>query len=80
MEYTKEFFDSGATGYIANPNATFPEQCGYCTYSTGEELYSTMYKWDKNNRNRNLGIMVVFFVFNIMALCVFVYFKRKAKR
>ncbi|KAG1471509.1 hypothetical protein G6F56_002082 [Rhizopus delemar] len=80
QEYTQNFFSSGAPGYISNPNATQPEQCGYCTYQSGTEFYETNMGWSAANKWRDLGILIAFFIFNILLFLVLVYFKRKARR
>ncbi|KAG0937676.1 hypothetical protein G6F57_007352 [Rhizopus arrhizus] len=77
-EYTQNFFAYGATGYIANPDAT--DQCGYCTYESGKEFYETNMGWNAINKWRNLGVLIAFFIFNILLFLVLVYFKRKPRR
>ncbi|KAI7892496.1 ABC-2 type transporter-domain-containing protein [Mucor mucedo] len=79
-EYTQKFFQLGATGYISNPGAISPEQCGYCAYSTGSEFYETQLGWSVDNKWRNLGILFAFFVFNIFLFLGLVYWKRKGRR
>ncbi|KAI8969237.1 ABC-2 type transporter-domain-containing protein [Mycotypha africana] len=79
-EYTANFFASGATGYIANPDATQPEQCGYCTFKSGPEFYETMLGWSAANKWRNFGILIVFLMFNIVVFLALVYMKRRALR
>ncbi|KAI9272447.1 ABC-2 type transporter-domain-containing protein [Sporodiniella umbellata] len=77
-DYTKNFFSYGATGYLANPNAT--ENCGYCSYSSGEEFFSTRFGWDVSHKWRNFGILVAYYVFNCLVFILFVFLLRKAKR
>jgi ABC-type multidrug transport system ATPase subunit len=79
-QYTAEFFASGAPGYIANPDAVQPEQCGYCTYKSGPEFYETNMGWSAANKWRNFGILIAFFVFNIFVFLALVYLKRKGRR
>jgi ABC-type multidrug transport system permease subunit len=79
-EYTAEFFASGAPGYIANPNAAQPEQCGYCSYKSGPEFYETNMNWSAANKWRNFGILIAFFVFNIFVFLALVFMKRKGRR
>ncbi|CAO3699192.1 hypothetical protein G6F70_002364 [Rhizopus microsporus] len=79
-QYTQRFFEYGATGYIANPNATQPEYCQYCKFNTGEEMYKTTYGWDAANRYRDLGVMAAFIAFNVIFFSVMVYLKRKGRR
>ncbi|KAG0170921.1 hypothetical protein DFQ28_001400 [Apophysomyces sp. BC1034] len=79
-QYLANFFSFGAPGYLANPNATQPEQCGYCTYKSGEEFYSGRFGWDAANKWRNLGILIAFFVFNVIVFIGLVFWKRKGRR
>ncbi|KAI8334802.1 ABC-2 type transporter-domain-containing protein [Chlamydoabsidia padenii] len=80
-QYTQAFFQGGqTTGYISNPNATQPEQCGYCQYSTGEEFYDTNYGWGQHPKWANFGILLVFLCFNIAAVILLVYLRRKPRR
>jgi ABC-type multidrug transport system ATPase subunit/ABC-type multidrug transport system permease subunit len=79
-EYTENYFAYGAPGYIANPNATQPEQCGYCTFKSGKEFYSTRFGWDESHRWRNFGILVAYFAFNVMVFVSLVYLRRKPRR
>jgi ABC-type multidrug transport system permease subunit/energy-coupling factor transporter ATP-binding protein EcfA2 len=78
-EYTRSFFISGAPGYIANPDAVQPEQCGYCTFSNGPEFYG-QFGWSAANKWRNFGILVAYFIFNILIFLVLVYWNRKGRR
>ncbi|KAG0784732.1 hypothetical protein G6F16_008005 [Rhizopus arrhizus] len=77
-DYTKNFFSYGATGYLANPEAT--DQCGYCSYSSGPEFYSTRFGWDAAHKWRNFGILIAYFIFNCFAFLFFVYLFRKPRR
>jgi ABC-type multidrug transport system ATPase subunit/ABC-type multidrug transport system permease subunit len=79
-EYTANFFAYGAPGYIANPNATQPEQCGYCTYKSGPEFYENNLGWSASNKWRNFGILIVFFAFNVALFLLLVYWRRKGRR
>ncbi|KAI7904279.1 ABC-2 type transporter-domain-containing protein [Cokeromyces recurvatus] len=79
-EYTAEFFALGATGYIANPDAVQPEQCGYCQYKSGPDFYYTGMKWEASHKWRNFGILIAFTIFNIFVFLLFVYLKRKPRR
>jgi ABC-type multidrug transport system permease subunit/ABC-type multidrug transport system ATPase subunit len=78
--YVQNFFNYGAPGYIANPNATQPELCGYCPFKNGDEYYSTTFGWDYSHKYRNLGIVVAFFAFNVFCFTILVYWKRKGIR
>ncbi|KAG1471749.1 hypothetical protein G6F56_001944 [Rhizopus delemar] len=79
-EYTRNFFSFGATGYIANPEATQPDQCEYCIYNNGEEFFESNMEWSASNKWRDLGVLISFFVFNILLFITVVYFKRKPRR
>ncbi|KAF7731539.1 hypothetical protein EC973_009303 [Apophysomyces ossiformis] len=78
--YLGEFFASGASGYVSNPNAVQPEQCGYCPYRTGSEMYSITYEWDYANRWRNVAIIACIGVFNVLIFMLLVFWKRKDRR
>ncbi|EPB81631.1 hypothetical protein HMPREF1544_11651 [Mucor circinelloides 1006PhL] len=79
-EYTANFFSYGAPGYIANPNATSPEMCGYCTFNSGPEFYESRFDWSASHKWRNFGIMVSYFAFNIILFIGLVYVFRKPRR
>ncbi|KAI8969248.1 ABC-2 type transporter-domain-containing protein [Mycotypha africana] len=79
-EYTANFFASGATGYIANPDAMQPEQCGYCTFKSGPEFYETTIGWNAANKWRNFGILIAYAVFNVIVFITLVYLRRKPRR
>jgi ABC-type multidrug transport system ATPase subunit/ABC-type multidrug transport system permease subunit len=79
-EYMANFFSFGSPGYLANPNATQPEMCGYCAYNSGPEFYSSRFEWDAAHKWRNLGILIAFFVFNIIVFLSLVYLRRKPRR
>ncbi|CEG78484.1 hypothetical protein RMATCC62417_13086 [Rhizopus microsporus] len=78
-QYMQNFL-SQATGYVANPDAMQPDQCGYCTYKSGAQFYETNMGWSAAHKWRNFGILVAFFFFNIFVFLVMVYFKRKGRR
>ncbi|KAI8376931.1 ABC-2 type transporter-domain-containing protein [Blakeslea trispora] len=80
QQYTQEFFSYGAPGYLANPNAVQPEQCGYCTYSSGAEFYRLNMGWSASHKWRNFGILIAFFIFNVLLFLVLVYWRRKGRR
>lgn len=77
-EYLADFFNSGATGYLENPNAT--DMCGYCSFRSGEEFYSTSFGWSAANKWRNLGIIAGIAGFNILVFFGLCYLKRTARR
>ncbi|KAI8338366.1 ABC-2 type transporter-domain-containing protein [Chlamydoabsidia padenii] len=80
-EYTTAFFSNPATpGYIANPDAMQPEQCGYCTYSSGEQFYKSNFQWGERSKWTNVAILAGFFIFNVFVFIWLVYLKRKGRR
>ncbi|KAL0078387.1 ABC-2 type transporter-domain-containing protein [Phycomyces blakesleeanus] len=79
-QYMANFFSNGGLGYIDNPDTVGPELCGYCTYKSGEEYYSSVYGWEASNKWRNIGIIAAYFGFNSLVMLVLVYWRRKAKR
>ncbi|KAI9363806.1 ABC-2 type transporter-domain-containing protein [Pilaira anomala] len=79
-EYTDSFFTSGGPGYLTNPNAMQPELCGYCGFKSGTEFYETSFGWDVANKWRNIGIIILFFVFNIFCFGGLVYWNRRGRR
>ncbi|KAI8092617.1 ABC-2 type transporter-domain-containing protein [Halteromyces radiatus] len=80
-QYTQNFFSSPLTpGYLANPDAMQPEQCGYCSYSNGPQFYESRFGWSAANKWRNFGILTAFFVFNVIVFIGLVYWKRKGRR
>ncbi|KAL7309594.1 ATP-binding cassette transporter snq2 [Mucor circinelloides] len=79
-DYTNNFFSYGAPGYIDNPDAVQPELCGYCSFNSGEEFYTTTFGWSAAHKWRNLGIIIAFFVFNVFCFGALVYWKRKGRR
>lgn len=76
--YFENFFASGGSGYLDNPNAT--EACRYCPYKSAEQFYSTTFGWDAAHKWRNLGIIIGFFAFNTIVFMILCYWKRKARR
>ncbi|KAL0086733.1 ABC-2 type transporter-domain-containing protein [Phycomyces blakesleeanus] len=79
-QYMSNFFAYGGLGYIDNPDAVQPEQCGYCNYNSGKEYYTKVYGWDASHKWRNFGIIICYVAFNILVFLALVYWKRKAKR
>ncbi|KAI9492436.1 ABC-2 type transporter-domain-containing protein [Zychaea mexicana] len=77
-EYMQDFFADGGSGYIVNPSTS--TQCEYCTYRTAEEYYSGTYGWDAIHKWRNIGILCIFVVFNVIVFGALVFYKRKARR
>jgi ABC-type multidrug transport system ATPase subunit/ABC-type multidrug transport system permease subunit len=79
-QYMTNFFASGGSGYIANPDAMQPEQCGYCTYTSGAQFYELGMQWNAAHKWRNFGILIGFFIFNVVVFILLVFWKRKGKR
>ncbi|KAJ8660040.1 hypothetical protein O0I10_004267 [Lichtheimia ornata] len=77
-EYMTNFFNSGGSGYIDNPNDT--TACQYCAYSSGTEFFEQNFGWSASNKWRDLGIMIAFFIFDLAMLIIVCYFKRKPRR
>ena len=77
-EYTADFFAFGAPGYIENATAT--DICKYCSFSSGKEFYTQSFQWDEAHKLRNLGIIIGFYVFNVLLFLVLCFFKKKGKR
>lgn len=76
-QYTEEFFASGGRGYVANPDST--DLCNYCQYSYGDDYYEKL-GWSFDNRYRDFGILLCFWIFNILAFAAFVWLFRKPRR
>ncbi|ORX81260.1 hypothetical protein K493DRAFT_320718 [Basidiobolus meristosporus CBS 931.73] len=62
VQYAGNFLDR-SPGYLNNPNDTM--NCQYCSYSLGDTFYEPL-KWSFDHRWRNFGIMVGFWVFNLL--------------
>ncbi|KAI7851923.1 ABC-2 type transporter-domain-containing protein [Circinella umbellata] len=77
-EYMKNFFASGATGYLIDPSNTV--ECEYSMYSTAKEFYSSFYGWDASHKWQNIGIVCIFCVFNAVVCAGLIYWRRKARR
>ncbi|ORZ20017.1 ABC-2 type transporter-domain-containing protein [Lobosporangium transversale] len=75
-QYAAAFMKT-ATGYINNPDAT--SNCQYCQYSKGEDFYHGL-NMDYGHRWRNLGIMCIYLVFNIIMVIIGVRFVRWNRR
>ncbi|EGG16975.1 hypothetical protein DFA_07956 [Cavenderia fasciculata] len=73
--YTADF-QQYATG---NVQSLDNGQCGYCIYKNGKEYYSTL-DWSEENRGRNLGILICYWIFNIFLVSAFIYLSRKPTR
>jgi ATP-binding cassette subfamily G (WHITE) protein 2 (SNQ2) len=63
-EYTASFLTT-ASGYIVNASAT--DICEYCAYSVGDDFLETL-GMSYHNRGRDLGILAVFTITNLMIL------------
>jgi len=68
---------NSATGYHSNPNAT--SDCGYCTYSNGEEFYSS-FGIEFSQRGRNIGILIAFIAINAIATIAFTKYIKFSNR
>ncbi|KAG0044244.1 hypothetical protein BGZ83_010503 [Gryganskiella cystojenkinii] len=75
-QYAAKFLEH-ATGYINNPNAT--ENCQYCQYRVGDEFTAGL-NMDFGHRWRNMGILCIYLVFNIVMVFVSVRFVRWDRR
>ncbi|KAF2068330.1 hypothetical protein CYY_010343, partial [Polysphondylium violaceum] len=77
-QYAYDFqSDANNLGYISTLDNG---NCGYCKYKTGKEYYETVLSWSDDNRWRNLGVLISFWVFNIFMVILFIYLTRKAQR
>jgi len=76
-DYFKDFFASGATGYLVDPNAS--NTCSYCPMSTGQDFSATL-EWSFGHRWRNFGLLWCYFAFNVILMVAFVYLFRKPRR
>ncbi|KAM9961803.1 hypothetical protein ACTFIR_004664 [Dictyostelium discoideum] len=80
QNYTSAFESYGPSGYVTKDATLNGEPaCGYCIYKNGEEYYQTL-DWSADNRWRNVGIIISFFVFNILMVILFIYLTRKGSR
>ncbi|KAI8062097.1 ABC-2 type transporter-domain-containing protein [Gongronella butleri] len=79
-QYMQNFFAMGSPGYIANPDAMQPEQCGYCSFSNGPQFYESRFQWSADDKWRNFGILTAFFIFNVFVFIGLVYWKRRDRR
>eukprot|EP01119_Soliformovum_irregulare_P011474 TRINITY_DN2879_c0_g1_i1.p1 TRINITY_DN2879_c0_g1~~TRINITY_DN2879_c0_g1_i1.p1 ORF type:complete len:1443 (-),score=460.96 TRINITY_DN2879_c0_g1_i1:56-4384(-) len=75
-EYSQNFLNA-APGYLENPNAT--SLCEYCPYKAGSEYYEQN-EWSYDSRWRNLGILIGYWVFNVVVSSALIYLFRKGKR
>ncbi|KAM9984013.1 hypothetical protein ACTFIY_000725 [Dictyostelium cf. discoideum] len=71
--------ESYSSGYVKDAMLEGEPACGYCIYKNGEEYYQTL-DWSADNRWRNVGIIISFFVFNILMVILFIYLTRKGSR
>lgn len=55
-----------AGGRLANPDATFPDACQFCSLATTDAYLATVNIF-YSQRWRNLGLMFVYIVFNVAA-------------
>ncbi|KAI5293121.1 hypothetical protein KEM52_005819 [Ascosphaera acerosa] len=66
-EYMKPFFQRGAPGYLLSEAAT--GVCDYCAYRVGDEFYGPL-EMSWGNRWRDLGLMWMFVVTNLIILLI----------
>ncbi|EAU85334.2 ABC transporter [Coprinopsis cinerea okayama7 len=67
-------FISMAGGYLTNPDAT--SDCNYCSMSTTDHFLMSSFNISYDNRWRNVGLMVVFTVFNFACVYALTYLFR----
>ncbi|KAL0085199.1 ABC-2 type transporter-domain-containing protein [Phycomyces blakesleeanus] len=79
-QYMANYFSFGGPGYISNPDAAQPEQCGYCNYKSGVEYYTLIYGWSASNKWRNVGIIACYVAFNVIVFLGLVYWNRRGRR
>ncbi|KAG0094059.1 hypothetical protein BGZ92_009267 [Podila epicladia] len=72
-----EAFLENAAGYINNPTAV--ADCQYCQYTKGQEFYQTL-NMDIAHRWRNLGIMCLYLLSNVMIIVLGIRYFKGAKR
>jgi len=75
-QYAAKFLET-ATGYINNPNAT--DSCQYCQYSVGDDFTNGLHM-DFDHRWRNMGILCIYLVFNVVMVFVSIRFVRWDRR
>jgi ABC-type multidrug transport system permease subunit len=79
QQYTQPFFDQGGAGYVTQDSLDSTDLCKYCLYSKGEDYYRNI-GWSFDNRWRDWGILLAFWIFNIIAFVFFVWLFRKQRR
>jgi ABC-type multidrug transport system permease subunit len=77
--YTSDFLEY-ATGYIANPEAEYPETCQYCLYKNGADYYETFVGWNYDYRWRDLGLVACYWFVAVLVTIFFVWMHRRAAR
>ncbi|KAF9434230.1 hypothetical protein BGZ76_008355 [Entomortierella beljakovae] len=75
-EYAAAFLEY-ATGYINNPNAT--ANCEYCQYSYGQDFYEPL-SMDFSHRWRNIGILFIYLIFNVIITIAAIRYVRWDRR
>ncbi|KAF9984142.1 hypothetical protein BGZ65_000928 [Modicella reniformis] len=75
-QYAAEFLKS-ATGYLNNPTDT--SNCQYCEYLYGQDFYHGL-SMDFGNRWRDLGIMCIYLVFNLIMIPIVIRYVRWDRR
>ncbi|CDS08667.1 hypothetical protein LRAMOSA10028 [Lichtheimia ramosa] len=78
-EYTEAFFEMGGPGYIREGSLNSTELCEYCPYNYGNDFFEGL-GWSFSNRYRDWGVLLAFWMFNIIAFIFFVWLFRKPRR
>ena len=78
-QYSKEFFDLGGPGYLREESLNSTELCQYCPFDYGQDFYTRL-GWSFDNRYRDWGILLAFWIFNTAAFMFFVWLFRKPRR
>ncbi|KAI9312444.1 ABC-2 type transporter-domain-containing protein [Dichotomocladium elegans] len=78
-EYTETFFATGGPGYIRESSLNSTELCDYCPFEYGDQYFEAL-GWSFDNRYRDFGILLGFWIFNILAFVFFVWLFRKPRR
>jgi len=75
-QYAAEFMKT-ATGYLNNPNAT--SDCQYCQYTLGQDYYQGL-DISYDNIWRNVGILCIYLVFNLVMVIIGIRFLKWNRR
>jgi ABC-type multidrug transport system permease subunit len=69
-EWSAGFLPS-SPGYLNNPSAT--SGCQYCPVATGDAYLQLQLTWSPANKWRNVGILCLFLVTNVITTGLFIY-------